>query len=998
MKRTIISLITALLLMLLFATTASAANSSSAGTCGKNLTWFFEASTGRLTISGTGEMNDYRGFDAANGGAPWYGLDISSVVVEEGVTGLGEYAFHGGDFTLITLPDTLISIGDYAFSSCSYLKSIVLPDSVTSVSQWAFSDCESLTSVTLSKSLTRIPYAAFLRCDALSSITIPASVTDIGGSAFYNCPNLTSVLFLGDAPTEFGNKVFDNTAADFTIQYNKEKSNWSTPEWNGYPAEAVEVTNVSVTGITLDQNFVAANAGNTYVLKASVLPANATTQSIKWSSSNPSVAVVTGGVVKCIKAGAATITATTVDGGFTATCSVIVNYGACGDTVFWSFDDTTGTLKISGTGAMYNYHRLYYTANGSFYNNAPWLSLSNRITSVVIENGVTTIGDAAFYELNKMKSVTIPDSVTSIGKEAFRSCNWLKSVAIPDSVTYIGDDAFHGCTQMASVSLSKNITAINAGAFWDCSSLTSVTIPAGVTSIGANAFFDCTYLERVSIPNGVTSIGTSAFADCTYLNGVIIPASVISVGSNAFRNCRMLSQIIFLGDAPTTFGQDVFYNTSSYFTICYYNNRTNWSTPTWNGYSTTAWNPTTVESVTLDHSIISIEAGSKAILTATVSPTYATNQSVTWSSSDETVATVINGVVTGVKAGTATITVKTEDGNKTAACVVTVTTPVASGSCGENVTWSFDTATGTLTISGTGVMADYGATVRPWNDYRKQIASIVIENGVTSIGNSAFSVCDSLTSVTIPSSVSTIGNDAFVSCSRLTSITIPSGVTSIGRGAFSDCDSLISATIPGSAVNIGRDIFAECDNLASVTLSEGITSISEAMFANCIRLTNVTIPASVTSLERTAFFGCSGLTNITIPSNVTTIGESAFDRCSSLSSVTFLGNAPTSFGSDVFTSTAPDFTIYYDATKTGWSTPTWNGYPAYPIEGTTTIPGDVDGDGEFGYYDVTTLYAYFRQKITLPAGTEMDIDGDGEFTYYDVTTLYAIFRGKASFD
>ncbi len=136
-----------------------------------------------------------------------------------------------------------------------------------------------------------------------------------------------------------------------------------------------------------------------------------------------------------------------------------------------------------------------------------------------------------------------------------------------------------------------------------------------------------------------------------------------------------------------------------------------------------------------------------------------------------------------------------------------------SGSCGENLTWTFVESTGTLTISGTGLMGDYIFDNIPWYNYRTDIVKVIIEEGVTSIGYRAFSWCSGLTSVTIPNSVTSIGIEAFCGCSGLTSITIGNSVTSIGDQSFWGCSGLISITIPNSVTSIGNSAFYGCYRL-----------------------------------------------------------------------------------------------------------------------------------------------------------------------------------------
>ena len=211
-----------------------------------------------------------------------------------------------------------------------------------------------------------------------------------------------------------------------------------------------------------------------------------------------------------------------------------------------------------------------------------------------------------------------------------------------------------------------------------------------------------------------------------------------------------------------------------------------------------------------------------------------------------------------------------------AACLIFSLLPVSamadaaeSGKCGKHLTWTLD-GDGTLTIRGTGEMTEfsssYGKTPAPWEDYSGLIKSIVINDGVTSIGNYAFYNCSSLTSVTIPDSVTSIGKWAFSICSSLTSVTIPDSVTAIGIGAFCDCSSL-----------------------TSVTIGNGVWSIGELAFSGCSNLTSVTLPDSVTHIGRRAFEDCSNLTSVTMGKGVKYIGESAFYSCRQLKDIAFSG-------------------------------------------------------------------------------------------------------------
>ena len=181
----------------------------------------------------------------------------------------------------------------------------------------------------------------------------------------------------------------------------------------------------------------------------------------------------------------------------------------------------------------------------------------SSLNSVVIGNGVTSIGDRAFSGCSSLMSIEIPNSVTSIGSRAFEHCRYLTSIEIPDSVTSIGFSAFEYCSSLTSIEIPNGVTSIGSSAFCYCSNLTSVVIPDSVMSIGDNAFNGCSSLTEIVIPDDVTSIGDNAFNGCSSLTSITIPDSATSIGNFAFYNCSSLMSIV-ISDGVTSIGDNAF--------------------------------------------------------------------------------------------------------------------------------------------------------------------------------------------------------------------------------------------------------------------------------------------------------------------------------------------------------------------------------------------------------------------------------------------------------
>ena len=727
---------------------------------------------------------------------------LAEIVIPDSVTSIGGHAFSCcTSLSKVQLSNNLTIIEAGTFRDCTSLTEIVIPDSVTEIGESAFSGCTSLSKVKLSNNLTRIEVATFYGCTSLAEIVIPDSVTEIRGTgsyynvngAFSGCTSLKEIV-IPDSVTEIGKYAFSGCTSLSKVKLSNSLMIIEEGTFSDCTSLKEIVIPDSVTEIRGEwyyYHYAGAFSGCTS-LKEIVIPDSVTeigkyafsgcTSLSKVKLSNSLMIIEEGAFRDCTSLEEIVIpdSVTEIRGengrhssafsGCTSLTKVklsnnltIIEAGTFRDcTSLTEITIPDGVTVIRGEWYAYDRH------NGAF-------SGCTSLKEIVIPDSVTEIGDYAFSGCTSLKEIVIPDSVTSIGGSAFSNCISLESITIGSGVESLGDEWIASCRRLESITVSpenKTYSSVDGVLFnKDKSELSaypignkrsSYTIPDGVEKIGKKAFYGCRYIESLTIPVNVIEIDDSAFENCyslknVYYLGTRAQWKAVVIGTKNEALTRATVHCIDDPPCDHVWGEWEVVEEATYekeglerraCSLC--------------DIEETRVIPKLVRAsaIELSESEKTVFVGDTFTITATVKPEDAFNRTVTWSSSDPSIATVDeNGTVTAIAKGEAIITAESADGVK-AECKVTVEKKVAAIELSESEKTVF--VGDTFTITATVKPEDAFNRTVTWSSSDPSIATVDENGTVTAIAEGeAIITAESADGVTAECKVTVEKKDGF---------------------------------------------------------------------------------------------------------------------------------------------------------------------------------------------------------------------------------------------
>ena len=547
--------------------------------------------------------------------------------------------------------------------------------------------------------------------------------------------------------------------------------------------------------------------------------------------------------------------------------------GKIGSNVSYYLNTSTGELSIFGSGDMYNYTE--GTPNPSPFAN------NTQIKTVRIAAGVTSIGDYMFYRCTNLKHVYLENALnlTKLGHGAFLNCTSLEDIYYPNdlsmNISMIDSSVFKNCYSLKEFRIPDGVNYIVATAFQNCSSLKTVTIPADVKSIHEDAFNGCTALQHIFYGgsqedwNGITikqnntalnnatlhtysrgyPVGTNAYyiADVFGQTGTIVGSGPTydynGVGGSPLIDIYCSELIV--EDGITTIGDNLFYDCADLTTVTLGNNIMTIGDSAFCGC-------TGLTTVKLPDSVGVLDDYAFSYCDNLENIYVGDGLTYVGYSTFYHCPSLAKVYYNGLRGAFDTIEIAgTSNGDFTGAKFYSI-----GGDCGTNATFAYEPETATLTVSGTGAMSNFSVSDvnkrTPWYDYRDEIKSVVVSDGITAVGDCAF-INSAIESISFPEGLTTLGSSSVMNCPNLTSVVLPDSLTTMKSSAFFKDTGLTEITIPGNVQTIGGTALGQCANLKHVVLIDGIQAIGDYAFMFSSALESIYIPDSVTSIGEYTF-------------------------------------------------------------------------------------------------------------------------------------------------
>ena len=610
----------------------------------------------------------------------------------------------------------------------------------------------------------------------------------------------------------------------------------------------------------------------------------------------------------------------------------------------------------------------------------------DNLKTLTLCEGLEEVGRSFAEDSEHLEQIWFPSTIKEIGDNAFAGTG-IREMTLPTSLEYLGEQAFSSCPNLQSVTINHNVAEFGNYAFAYCDSLKNFYLSPEVTYIGKSTFINCDGLDVVRVPGTLGRVEIYQFADTSKGGPVvaILEEGITSIAKFAFEQAANLKEV-HLPASLERIEESAFSNNAGFWEMTFYY----YGTPE-------QWAQVEVQSGNYSMD------GAKFVFAETMECHHTVT--VTLPAVEPTCLT------TGLSAGEickvcdAVLVPQTEmpvaeHSYENLACIWCgepdprpADTVIASGECGSNVTWKVQ-LNGTMIISGSGKMYDYGpADNTPYKEYRDQITNVIVEQGVTSIGNDAFWQFRAMETATIGPNVQTIGNSAFATCTSLKDILIPEKVQRIGDNAFGNCSSLEKVEIQNGDIYLSSWCFARLEKLETVIIAlgnismhgnnpfEGTPWLRNAMDENGFvvmgeyllyyggtdpnpvipagvkhmesnafdmneNVQKLVIPEGVETIEQWCFAYCFNLQEVVIPASVEKIAGYAFYLKSEGKTVTFLGDAPAMENTSFYQTKAE---VFYPAGNDTWTdalrnyggTLTWTAVEMGPCTHATTreIPG-----------------------------------------------------------